>query len=572
MSAQFAQSAVEVQHKLVFVSPRVTAAAEGIAVPFHYRLVAVVHAGEAEKGILQNGGNFQQSAPEKKLLVAEFRAGKHVLGAVAYPVAGKGGKYARRVVGAKYVHKIVAHVTGIVVYNVEHRAGKCRFVAVAHEGDYALHQGIVHDGIQLRSVQIVTAHAVVHLVGGVLPHFTYYGAVGILRLGGRHYLVQHAVGNFVHHVQPPALCPRFEPAGNNAVFAAEISLRPPALRLYSGQIGKAPPAVVGVVGVKIKPIPVRAVHVVIRAPFAVLFVEIEVLGAAAYVVEHAVQNNFYVQLFRLAAQPNKILVAAEHGIYHLVVLGVVLVIAVRLEHGVEVYRFYVKGGKIGQFGNDTLQIASEEVAVFDHAVFLAVEGLLSPRAQQLVLRHHVLPFVAESVHHYLIHYAAVEPVGSFVLLFVHRKLPRAHVAIEQRSLFAVVYAYITLVGYALHAEIVPVQSLFELHVGNVVVESRAGKVFVHGKFPFAAVVAVHHKHHLGGGYAPVYLQSYAKAHPFRHGAHDAFVKLLRGIVFYVYHFILQMFSAYSRTARSAENLPASAMFLRDILFHKCTSR
>ena len=180
----------------------------------------------------------------------------------------------------------------------------------------------------------MTALAVVHLVAGIFPHFADDGGLWILTFCSCNDFIQHNVVNFVNNVQTPTIGTLLYPVANDAVLATKVTLRALASSVYPWQSLKVPPALVAVVVGKVEPITVRAGFVVVCAPFAVLFVLVEVTATATHVVKHAVQNYLDTQLVRFGNKVVEIFFRAEHWVDNFVIFCVVLVVAVRLEYWV----------------------------------------------------------------------------------------------------------------------------------------------------------------------------------------------------------------------------------------------
>ena len=156
----------------------------------------------------------------------------------------------------------------------------------------------------------------------------------------------------------------------------------------------------------------------------------------------------------------KFFVRAEHTVDVFVVFGVVLVIAVRREYGIEINCLDIKGTQIGKFFYNTFKITAEKVSVGNSSVLFLIVRLLSPLAQNLVFGGNHSPHRAESVYHYLIAHSGVEPARSVVHLLVNAQLPGNDVTVKQLRAAAVGHTYILFVCHSFHAEVVPVQSFF----------------------------------------------------------------------------------------------------------------
>ena len=169
----------------------------------------------------------------------------------------------------------------------------------------------------------------------------------------------------------------------------------------------------------------------------------------------------YAQIVSLGAKPFEVLLCAEHGVDCFVILSVVLVVAVRLEYWVKIDCGYVEAAKVRQFGNYAFEIAAEKVAVEHHTVLVAKIGLLAPIAHNFVLVGDDFAACAKTIDKNLIHYALVEPGRRLVNLFVDGQLIRSYVVVKQRRTAIFAHADKVLVGYAVHDEVVTVQTLLE---------------------------------------------------------------------------------------------------------------
>ena len=95
------------------------------------------------------------------------------------------------------------------------------------------------------------------------------------------------------------------------------------------------------------------------------------------VVDHRIENDLHAALVQVAGQLGELFVAAEVGIHLEVVLGVVLVVARRIEDGIEVERRDSERLQVVQLGIDPRQIAAVKFAGAV-ALFVALTG--SPHA------------------------------------------------------------------------------------------------------------------------------------------------------------------------------------------------
>ncbi len=95
------------------------------------------------------------------------------------------------------------------------------------------------------------------------------------------------------------------------------------------------------------------------------------------VVDHRIQDDLHAALVQVARQLGELGVGAQMRIHLEVVLGVVLVVARRIENGVEIERRHPEGLQIVQLGIDARQIAAVELAGAV-ALFVAADRL-APR-------------------------------------------------------------------------------------------------------------------------------------------------------------------------------------------------
>ena len=108
---------------------------------------------------------------------------------------------------------------------------------------------------------------------------------------------------------------------------------------------------------------------------------------------------------------------------------------------------------------DTIDIATKKVVIAHNTIFRTEEWLLAPRTQDFVLSCNSCAISTKAIRHDLVHHALVEPLGYFVRLFVHGKLPRLNVVVEQTWVIVTVDTDLVFVANTFHAEVVPVEAL-----------------------------------------------------------------------------------------------------------------
>ena len=293
------------------------------------------------------------------------------------------------------------------------------------------------------------------------------------------------VGQLVGHVQPEAGSAQLHPGVDHAALAADEVLVIGVFLPNLGQGVEAPPASVaaGVLGAKVVPGAVAAVGVVVGPAHTVAALPIEVHTVGAGVAEHAVQNDADAVLAGLGAQGAELLVGAQQRVGAEVIGGVVPVIGVGLEDGVQVQVGDAQALQIGQLLADALKVAAEVV----HVQIAA--GLVGPeiRLAVFVLPVHppgkghglVLHALTEPVGEDLVEHAALQAGGGDEVLLVHGELPGR--AFHPGEVAAAVGAAVNAAEVGVQIKIIEVQprlARLELdgevvHLGGLVGEGHA---------------------------------------------------------------------------------------------------
>lgn len=173
------------------------------------------------------------------------------------------------------------------------------------------------------------------------------------------------------------------------------------------------------------------------------------------VVDHRIEDDLHAALVQIAGQLGELLVAAEVGIHLEVVLGVVLVVARRIEDGVEVERRHPERLQVVQLGIDASQIAAIEFAGAV-ALFMATDRFAPRLADHRLATVLILVMldaegriaVAEAVGEDLVEHLILHP-GRWLVQTVEAKmlLPWRHRRADARP----VQPPLRLVGEALEA-------------------------------------------------------------------------------------------------------------------------
>ena len=250
--------------------------------------------------------------------------------------------------------------------------------------------------------------------------------MGLYRLADA---LDEIVGQFVRHVQPKAAGPAGEPGVDDAALAADELLVGGVVLPHLGQGLEAPPAAVaaGVFGVEVVPAAVGAVGVVVGPALAVAALPVEVEAVRPGVAEHAVQNDADALFLRLPAEQGELLVGAQQGVGVQIVGGVVAVVRVGLEDGVQVDPGDPQLLQIAELFADALKIAAKVVQVQLAALLVGPEvglALLVGPVDPVGKGHHrVGPALEKAVGENLIHHPASQGLRGGKVRLVDGELP-----------------------------------------------------------------------------------------------------------------------------------------------------
>ena len=143
--------------------------------------------------------------------------------------------------------------------------------------------------------------------------------------------------------------------------------------------------------------------------------------------EHAVQHDADAVLPGLGAEGLEILVGTQQGVYVEVVGGVVAVVGVGLEDGVQVKVIHAHLVEVGQLHLDALEVAAEIVLVQVAAHLIGLPeglgvfvGLIKPVGEGHGLVLHAL---AEAVGEDLVEHLALDGGGRLEIGLIHGDLP-----------------------------------------------------------------------------------------------------------------------------------------------------
>ena len=151
------QTAIPFDQLFIFLSPWIAAAVKRILVPFHSRLVAVVHTRNTRQSKLQYGGQTQQAQSPLAMLRRKAGGALPFAAAVSCGFAPQHGQSALRIVRTDMIHQKPYHLRRIVFHdrkNPIHHAGRVR---TGQKTKNCVAERIVHHAVQLCAEQIFSA-------------------------------------------------------------------------------------------------------------------------------------------------------------------------------------------------------------------------------------------------------------------------------------------------------------------------------------------------------------------------------------------------------------------------------
>ena len=326
----------EMGHKLgILPAPGIGTAVEGIPVAFHAGFVAVIEAGAAGEGVLQEGCHQKTVVGHVEGIPGQAALG--FLFPAAVEIVHQSCEDPGSIVGAQQVHVAVDNLLGIVLHN-GHDGVLQTLAAVeaTDKVDDGRAEGIVHDGVQLRVGEVSPAAVVSGLVGGILPNFSQHIGIGIDLLDPVVKELDELVRQLVSHIQTEAVNALLQPEGDDAVFAGDDEIHKGRIHLVdSGQGIKAPPGVVDMgPAVEGEPAVVGRLLGIEGADAVKLAFPVEVGAVGAGVGVHAVQDHPDAPGMGGVHHFTEILQSAQHGVGNHVIAGVVTVAGEALGNGV----------------------------------------------------------------------------------------------------------------------------------------------------------------------------------------------------------------------------------------------
>ena len=457
---------VPVAHGDVRILPCVRTAVVRIAESLHADLIAVVDARHPRIRHLQERREAQPIRAELVVLGVESEARlmnrRH---AVVERRLAQERDRSFDVVAADEVHHHVEIFLRVVLSEALQKAHRLTPVdVVEQEVQDCLAERIVHRRVNLLPAKVLARHAVADLVRRVLPDLADEDRVGVRRLEFAVERLRELRGQFVDDVETPAADARLRPMVQHAVLVTDHEVHVGRRRLrHVRQRGKAPPTVVFVrILMEVVPAVVGRLLRLERAEAIVIALAVEVDAVASRMAEYAVEDDADALGLRRLHEILKLLVRAEDRIDLVVVARIVVVVARRLENGIEIDDGNAKLPQVGKFRLQPLDIAAEEIVLHDFfgIDILVVAGLVAPvRVHDgALLLDDRIALAAEAIGEDLVHDGVLRPVGGLCPLVEHGDLKRRRRVVVNAAHAAqmlVVVAVIPCAGTRGNDEIVP---------------------------------------------------------------------------------------------------------------------
>ena len=369
------------------------------------------------------------------------------------------------VVAADEVHHHVEIFLRVVLSEALQKAHRLTPVdVVEQEVQDRLAERIVHRRVDLLPAKVLARHAVADLVRRVLPDLADEDRIGVRRLEFAVERLRELRGQFVDDVETPAADAHLRPVMQHAVLVADHEVHVGRRRLrHVRQRGKSPPAVVFVrILMEVVPAVVGRLLRLERAEAIVIALAVEVDAVASRMAEYAVEDDADALGLRRLHEVLKLLVRAEEWIDLVVVARIVVVVARRLENGIEIDDGNAKLPQVGKFRLQPLDIAAEEIVLHDFfgIDILVVAGLVAPvRVHDgALLLDDRIALAAEAIGEDLVHDGVLRPVRGLRALVEHGDLERWRRVVVNAAHAAqmlVVVAVIPCAGTRGNDEIVP---------------------------------------------------------------------------------------------------------------------
>ena len=202
-----------------------------------------------------------------------------------------------------------------------------------------------------------------------------------------------------------------------------------------------------------------------RAQTVIIAFAVEVDAVASCMAEHAVENDAHPLGLRRIDELLKLFVRAEERIDLMIVSRIVVMVARRLENGIEVDDGNAQFLQIGKLRSQPLDVAAEEIVMHDllGVDILVVARLVAPIRMNdgaLLLAEHVA-LAAEPVGEDLVHDGVLRPVGRLCALVEHGDLKRRRRVVVNAAHAAQMLAVVAVVPRARacgNDEVVPEQT------------------------------------------------------------------------------------------------------------------
>ena len=335
-----------------------------------------------------------------------------------------------------------------------------------------LAERIVHRRIHFLPAEIFSLRAIGDFVGGILPDLANHHSIFIRLFEFCIEPLRERFRQFIDNVQTPAGNALRKPMMQHAVRCAvdEVHIGRCGFRDV-GQGVKVPPAFVFIGEVaEIIPRIVRRLFGLERPHAIILTLAVEVTAVAARMAEHAVQNDADAFFLRQFHQIMELLIRPQNGVNLMIIAGIVMMIAFRFKHGIEINDADAELLQIIELGHNAGDIAAVEVIGDDflRVRVLVITGIIRPAGMidRAFFFNQLVALPIKTVGENLIHDRMLEPVRRLGALVVNGYLiGRRHIGINI-TLPAPVLHLVTVVTGAVttgNNEIIPKETPFFRH-------------------------------------------------------------------------------------------------------------
>ena len=407
----------------VYPVPREGIAAEGIAHALHTSLVAVIDAGEAEKGKLKRGDQLEQLDSSLALCEAQANLRLYTVERVCIVAhllrISEKSEHALGVMRSDKVHKARRNLGGIGRIKIGQRRRESLRVAVLGKIEQSLSRGIIHDAVELCTSEIRAALAVCDLVRRNFPDLADKNTLGVDRMNTVAQFLKEAVGELVGYVKTPAIDARAHIMISNSTLAGEKLAAEVDVGIEPRKDSDSPPA--GIIrrplflgSMEIVPTMIGRIRIFCGQTVTAEFIKIA--AVASRMIENAVEDDLHPSRVHGFDKGVKCLASAKAFVNFEIVRGIVFMVACRLKDGRKIEDIYAERLEVIKFLDDSPKIAAEEVIVLDLGT--AIFGILRGSVFPIFVENDIVPIAdlaltaCKAVEEDMVHHTAAEPLGN----------------------------------------------------------------------------------------------------------------------------------------------------------------